>query len=85
LTDLKRRVAKNLDRFAPKDRMIALSTARSVLIMSGEIEMPFRSMSTLQSWLDEFAALGYPIGASAKVIPQDAKKGPTQASWCSSW
>ncbi|WP_292827419.1 hypothetical protein [Microbacterium sp.] len=53
--------------------------------MSGEIEMPFRSMSTLQSWLDEFAALGYPIGASAKVIPQDAKTGPTQASWCSSW
>lgn len=33
--------------------------------------MPFRSLSTLQSWLDEFASLGYPVGASAKVIPQD--------------
>ena len=37
--------------------------------------MPFRSMSTLQSWLDEFAALGYPIGASAKVIPRDGEDG----------
>jgi hypothetical protein len=37
--------------------------------------MPFRSLSTLQSWLDEFEALGYPLGGSAKVIPQDGDDG----------
>jgi hypothetical protein len=37
--------------------------------------MPFRSMSTLQSWLDEFEDLGYPIAGSAKVIPQDGDDG----------
>lgn len=37
--------------------------------------MPFRSMSTLQSWLDEFEELGYPIAESAKVIPQDGEDG----------
>ncbi len=37
--------------------------------------MPFRSLSTLQSWLDEFEALGYPVDGSAKVIPQDGDGG----------
>jgi hypothetical protein len=37
--------------------------------------MPFRSMSTLQSWLEEFQALGYPIADAAKVIPQDGDDG----------
>lgn len=37
--------------------------------------MPFRSMTTLQSWLDEFQELGYPIAGSAKVIPQDGADG----------
>lgn len=37
--------------------------------------MPFRSMSTLQSWLDEFEQLGYPTAGSAKVIPQDGDDG----------
>lgn len=32
-------------------------------------------MSTLQSWLVEFADLGYPVGESAKVIPQDGDDG----------
>lgn len=47
----------------------------SVQIRSGEFAMPFRSMSTLQSWLDEFEELGYPIAGSAKVIPQDGDEG----------
>jgi len=37
--------------------------------------MPFRSLSTLQSWLDEFEALGFAVGGSAKVIPQDGDDG----------
>jgi hypothetical protein len=37
--------------------------------------MPFRSMSTLQSWVDEFERLGYPIAGAAKVIPQDGEDG----------
>ena len=45
--------------------------------------MPFRSMTTLQSWLDEFQELGYPIAGSAKVIPQDGATVPTPDSWCS--
>ena len=37
--------------------------------------MPFRSLSTLQSWLDEFEGLGYPVAGAAKVIPQDGADG----------
>jgi hypothetical protein len=37
--------------------------------------MPFRSMSTLQSWVDEFEHLGYPVAGAAKVIPQDGEDG----------
>ncbi len=37
--------------------------------------MPFRSLNTLQSWLEEFQALGFPIAESAKVIPQDGEDG----------
>jgi hypothetical protein len=37
--------------------------------------MPFRSMSTLQSWVEEFESLGYPVAESAKVIPQDGEDG----------
>jgi hypothetical protein len=37
--------------------------------------MPFRSMSTIQSWLDEFAQLGYRFGGDLKVIQQDGADG----------
>ena len=37
--------------------------------------MPFRSLSTLQSWLDEFRGLGYPIAGYVKVIQQDGAEG----------
>lgn len=33
--------------------------------------MPFRSINTLNSWLDEFAGLGYPTADAARVIAQD--------------
>lgn len=36
--------------------------------------MPYRSMSTLESWLDEFRQLGYPIEGTIRVIPQDAEE-----------
>lgn len=37
--------------------------------------MPFRTIGTLQAWLDEFTTLGYPLNGSAKVIPQDGVEG----------
>lgn len=37
--------------------------------------MPFRTMSTLESWLDEFRALGYPLSTEVRVIPQDGEDG----------
>jgi len=37
--------------------------------------MPFRSMSTLESWLDEFRGLGYAIPGSIRVIQQDGAEG----------
>ena len=37
--------------------------------------MPFRSMSTLESWLQEFRQLGYPISGTMKVIHQDGEDG----------
>jgi len=36
--------------------------------------MPFRSRATLEKWLDEFAQLGYLLGA-ARVIEQDGGDG----------
>jgi hypothetical protein len=33
--------------------------------------VPFRSIDTLESWLEEFASLGYPTADSARVIAQD--------------
>lgn len=41
----------------------------------GEGAMAFRSEDTLQAWLEEFNALGYPIAGSLKVIPQDGDGG----------
>ena len=37
--------------------------------------MPFRSLSTLESWLDEFRSLGYPLDGSVKVMGQDGDDG----------
>jgi hypothetical protein len=37
--------------------------------------MPFRSLSTLESWLEEFAELGYPSAGTLKVIQQDGLDG----------
>ncbi|WP_052226496.1 hypothetical protein [Microbacterium mangrovi] len=33
--------------------------------------MSFRSMRTLESWLDEFLALGYAFDGDVRVVPQD--------------
>ena len=35
------------------------------------VGVPFRSINTLRSWLDEFAGLGYPTAEAARVIVQD--------------
>ena len=37
--------------------------------------MPFRSMGTLESWLEEFRQLDYPIAGSIDVISQDGDDG----------
>ncbi|WP_374315007.1 hypothetical protein [Microbacterium sp.] len=37
--------------------------------------MPFRSRQTLEDWLDEFRALGYPVAGTLKVMPQDGDGG----------
>ncbi|MFG6402818.1 hypothetical protein [Microbacterium sp. P04] len=37
--------------------------------------MSFLSMATLESWLDEFRSLGYPLVGSLKVIEQDGADG----------
>ena len=37
--------------------------------------MPFRSMNTLESWLEEFRQLGYPIAGTIRVIQQDGDEG----------
>ena len=34
--------------------------------------MPFRTMTTLQSWVEDFRALGYDDAGTLRVIPQDA-------------
>jgi hypothetical protein len=40
-----------------------------------ELPMPFRSLHTIEGWLDEFRQLGYPLSASMKVIQQDGEHG----------
>lgn len=37
--------------------------------------MPFRSRHTLEQWLEEFRALGYPIAGALKVMQQDGDDG----------
>lgn len=37
--------------------------------------MAFRSIATLQSWVDEFEQRSYPVGAAIRVIPQDGSDG----------
>ncbi len=37
--------------------------------------MPFRSQHTLENWIEEFRALGYPIAGSLKVMQQDGDGG----------
>lgn len=37
--------------------------------------MPFRTMTTLQTWVDEFRALGYDDAEILRVIPQDSYDG----------
>ncbi len=37
--------------------------------------MPFRTMTTLQAWVDDFRALGYDDASILRVIPQDSEDG----------
>jgi hypothetical protein len=37
--------------------------------------MPFRNMTTLESWLDEFRSKGYPLVGSVRVMGQDGEDG----------
>jgi len=37
--------------------------------------MPFRTISTLQTWIDDFRALGYDDADILRVIPQDVDDG----------
>ena len=37
--------------------------------------MEFRSQETLEAWIEEFRALGYPIAGTIKVISQDGEGG----------
>ena len=39
------------------------------------ILMPFRTMTTLQAWVDDFRALGYDDASILRVIPQDSEDG----------
>ena len=43
--------------------------------------MPFRNLETLECWLEEFRALGYPMAGSVRVIPQDGDGGATPGWW----
>jgi len=40
-----------------------------------EFVMPFRSMSTLESWLEEFRGQGHAVADHVKVVPQDGDDG----------
>ncbi|MFS0794659.1 hypothetical protein [Microbacterium sp. 1P10AE] len=35
--------------------------------------MPYRTITTLQSWIDDFRALGYDDAGTLRVIPQDSE------------
>lgn len=37
--------------------------------------MAFRSLHTLETWLEEFAKMGYPLGTTMKVMQQDGASG----------
>ena len=37
--------------------------------------MPFRTIATLQSWVEEFTTLGHSSLSSIRVIPQDGEQG----------
>lgn len=37
--------------------------------------MPFRTIATLQTWVDDFRTLGYDDADMLRVIPQDAEDG----------
>lgn len=37
--------------------------------------MTFLNITTLQSWIDEFRELGYPLPAEVRVVPQDGDEG----------
>ena len=37
--------------------------------------MPFRTMTTLQTWVDDFRAMGYDHAEILRVIPQDGDDG----------
>lgn len=37
--------------------------------------MPFRTMATLQSWIDDFRSLGYDDDGMLRVIPQEGEDG----------
>jgi hypothetical protein len=37
--------------------------------------MPFRSLHTIEAWLDEFRGLGYPLDPSIKAMQQDGQNG----------
>lgn len=35
--------------------------------------MPYRTITTLQTWIDDFRALGYDDAGTLRVIPQDSE------------
>ena len=39
--------------------------------------MPFRNLETLESWLDEFRELGYPLAGALKVIDRPVETKTT--------
>ncbi len=43
--------------------------------VEGTPPMPFRTMTTLQEWVDDFRALGYDDAGILRVIPQDSEDG----------
>jgi hypothetical protein len=40
-----------------------------------EVPVPFRSRATLETWLDEFRQLGYPVPGALRVVEQDGGEG----------
>ena len=43
------------------------------------VGVPFRSINTLESWLDEFAGLGYPTPTRHESSPRTGRTTPTLA------